>query len=122
MAANPSQASPVSSAQVSTLQTRASASAANEAAVPSSRGTPAASSVAVTSSLSNPVITGPAMVAASWSGVVPSVIVTDPGTPTGQAQIQDTQDSPFDINTYQLMKSIGIPVVVARTVEPTIGV
>lgn len=112
MAANTSQAAPISSVQLSTFQTMASASVANKVAVPSSSGSISEDSMAMMSSSMNPVSTSVATTSTSQSGVLPSVIVTDPAPPTSQAQIQNAQDAAFNINTYQLMQSVGLPVVV----------
>lgn len=105
-----------SAAQESTFQTLASGSAVNKVAVSSSLGSPAGSNSAVTSSsISSPTATVSATGSSLDPGVLPSEIVTDPGTPTGRAQIEDAQDAPINIETYQLMKSVGLPVVVGRT-------
>ncbi|KAI4171488.1 MAG: hypothetical protein LQ343_004226 [Gyalolechia ehrenbergii] len=122
MAANTSQPAPMSSLQMSTFQTIASATAANKVAVSSSSGSVSADSTAIASSSMNPVTADVATTATSQPGVLPSVIVTDPRTPTSRAQIQGAQDTPININTYQLMQSVGIPVVVGGTGEPSAGV
>lgn len=121
-AANTSQVATPSIVQPSTFQTVASASVVNKVAVSSDIvSSPQASSVSVTTWL-NPGTSDSAADTASQPGVLPSIIVTDPGTPTGRAKIQDAPDAPFNINTYQLMTSVGLPVVIDRTVRPTVTV
>lgn len=112
MAANTSQAAPISSVQISTFQTVTSASVANKVAVSSSSGSISEDSTVMMSSSMIPVATDVATTMTSQSGVLPSVIVTDPAPPTSRAQIQNAQDAAFNINTYQLMQSVGLPVVV----------
>ena len=52
----------------------------------------------------------------SVSGLLPSIIVTDPNV---EDQEGNGQGLSFDINTYSLMTSVGVPVVVGRGMEPT---
>ena len=51
------------------------------------------------------------------SGVLPSEIVTDPAV-----QQKNAQDAPFDINNYDLMTSVNLPMIVGRAAEPTAAV
>ncbi|KAL9020568.1 MAG: hypothetical protein Q9185_002154 [Variospora sp. 1 TL-2023] len=119
-AANTTQAATSSTVQSSTFQTVVSASVANKVAASFSvRSSPPASSVAVTSPTSSASTSDSAAVATSTPGVLPSNIVTDPGIPTGRPEIQDAQDAALNIGTYQLMKSVALPVVIDQTIRST---
>ncbi|KAI4276527.1 MAG: hypothetical protein LQ337_002409 [Flavoplaca oasis] len=58
----------------------------------------------------------------SVSGVLPTEIVTDPGTGNAQVQQKNVLDAPLDIDNYSLMTSVNLPVIVGRAAEPTAAV
>ena len=58
----------------------------------------------------------------SVSGVLPTEIVTDPGTGNAQVQQKNVVDAPLDINNYSLMTSVNLSVIVGRAAEPTAAV
>lgn len=122
MVPNATQTLATSSIQMSTFQTIASASIANKAVVSSSGGAFSASSATGIPSATIPSTSQMVSIQTLKPGVLPSVIVTDPGPATGQTQQKNAQDAPLNINNYSLAKSVSLPVIVGQAVEPTAGV
>ncbi|KAL8813883.1 MAG: hypothetical protein Q9223_006857 [Gallowayella weberi] len=122
MTANTAQTVAPSTEQMSTFQTVASADLANKVEVSSSSGLLSASSAEATSSAISSSASLSGSIPTITSGVLPSVIVTDPGTATGRAQQKNAQDAPFNIDNYSLMKSVSLPVMVGQAVKPSAGV
>ncbi|KAL8676508.1 MAG: hypothetical protein Q9186_006974 [Xanthomendoza sp. 1 TL-2023] len=122
MVANTTQVVATSTSQMSTFQTMASADLANKVVVSSASGLLSTSGAEATSSAIGSSASQSGPIPTLTSGVLPSVIVTDPGTATGQAQQKNAQDAPFIIDNYSLMKSVSLPVIMGRAVEPTAGV
>lgn len=58
----------------------------------------------------------------SVSGVLPTEIVTDPGTGNAQIQQKNVADAPLDIDNYSLMPSVNLPIIVGRAADRTAAV
>ncbi|KAL8995511.1 MAG: hypothetical protein Q9169_004771 [Polycauliona sp. 2 TL-2023] len=123
MAPNTTQAIATSSTQTSTFTTVVTKAVGNLIVVSSVGGetptTVSTGSTTTTSSMSQ--IT--TATSTKVSGVLPTEIVTDPGTGGGaQAQQKNALDAPLDIDNYSLLTSVNLPMIVGRASEPTAGV
>ncbi len=125
MAPNAARTIATSSTQTSTLQTVVAAGVGNLTLFSTASKPVSSNNADTTPSTSSPSTSQMESLSTSGSGVLPSVIVTDQATATVKAQqknAQDAQDAPLDINNYSLMKSVSLPVIVGRAVEPTAAV
>ncbi|KAL9003329.1 MAG: hypothetical protein Q9180_009911 [Flavoplaca navasiana] len=138
MAPNTTQAIATSSTQMSTFTTVVTTPVRNLIIV-SSVGEPASSSdvkatkstpsttstsmdQTISASTTSPSTSQMTTPPTSVSGVLPTEIVTDPGTGNAQVQQKNVVDAPLDIDNYSLMTSVNLPVIVGRAPEPTAAV